>query len=685
MTFALSGSIITQTGTDTSLAGLAGIAGVVATTRGDHTTYTLETLQLTISGTLSINPATEQLVFGNTPTDTAVYVNSGAILNVGTETVVNGESTFSEGLWLRVTRRGVVAWAIGGLRVNPGSTINWRGGDIDTAASPSFAGTCNIRRGSIYLRETLVQAARCLCAGGANLTNLTLYNNGFGPEGSFTGSFSNCKVVDGAVIGMHGVVVNLTITDYDYEARGSILTTAANSKWVSKNTVRGMAAQNGHNVQPARLLFTKDLSFTVRNPSGAAIPNVSIYSKEYLGTNRPVAGFIPGDDFTAPITSVISTNASGVATFSNWRLGLTYRNAINYYQSFWTKSGNNTDSQDFSLWGYGVLPQSLDVSLKGAGTRTTETALLPDTNVTLSESAAVAKLAAAFVVNSGSNTITVTSASTLDDLYDAMKAWGTRPIAEQLEYPTISTQPVAASGDTLSSAMMITGIEFLEEGAKFKKIQAANHIAGGAVSNLSVVGDVTQATPTNLSNVSITGTLVYNTGAVSTINLVDSQIGTVRNDGVGAVTITRDALSSITDYSDPEINYLDSSIVATNITSATVYQTESDRDAGVNAGATFTSTLDFKYGASLNGVVMSNTVYLRVLVGNITLLAELPLAIGVNTLDLGVQGQLSTITSKLDTLNENQDNVNSGVKKASLLIPHNSDNPYPSTLNPLVS
>jgi hypothetical protein len=666
MAFSLSGSTITQTGTNANLSGLAGIPGVTVNTRGLHTTYTLETLQLTVTGTLSIDPATEQLIFGNTPSDDALILNSGATLNVGTETLVNGESTFSEGLWLRVTRRGVVAWAIGGLRVNSGSTINWRGGDIDTAASPLFAGTCNIRRGSIYLRETLVQAARCLCAGGANLTNLTLYNNGFGPEGSFTGSFSNCKVVDGAVIGMHGVVVNLTITDYDYEARGSILTTAANSKWVSKNTVRGMAAQNGHNVQPARLLFTKDLSFTVRNPSGAAIPNVSIYSKEYLGTNRPVAGFIPGDDFTSPITSVVSTNASGVAAFSNWRLGLTYSNAVNYFQSFWTKSGNNTDTQDFALWGYGVLPQSLDVSLKGAGTRTTETALLPDANVTLSETNAVAKLASSFTVNSGINTITVTANSTLDDLYDVMKTWKTRNVQAQIEYPTIATQPVNASGTSVTTAMNIVGLEFLTVGTKFKTLQA-NATANGTKSNLSIVGNVSQETPTNLSNVQISGTLTYNTNIDTSIAISNgTEIGTVVNSGTGIVTISRDNTSSITTYTDTEINFLDSNITFAGVNSITFYPTSGDANAGTNSGATITtSPYDFKYGSVISGVTMSGTLNIRYTIGGKVTIGTLTIALGDNSFVLTDNELLSSISAKVDQTNDNLPKVNSNVITAS--------------------
>jgi hypothetical protein len=654
MAFTLSGQTIIQSGTDTSLAWLSAIAGVVTRTAGDHKTYFLDSLQISVDGNLTINPEVEQLSFGASHPSNyaiAVGVSGTGTLTVGTRVTVNGEFTYSDGTWLRVVQKNTPWNAQGSLLVLNGGTFNWHGGSIDTASSVGFqGGTVNITRGEIFLRASgSSQPARCLCDSNTQITNVTLHNNGFGPSSGFTGSFSNCKVIDGAVIGMHGSVLNLTISDYDYEARGSILTTAANSKWVSKNTVRGTAAQNGHNVQPARLLFTKDVSFTVRDLNNAVVPNAVIYSKEYLGQNRPAANFIAGDDFTTPQSQAVATNSSGVASFSGWRLGVTYRNAVNYFQSFWTKNNDSTDVQDFYVWSYGHLPQTVNVSLKGAGTQTVTPTLLPDLNVTLTETAAVAKLASSFVVASASNLITVTAASTLDDLYDVLKAWKTRTVAAQLEYPTISTQPVVANGDTLVTSMIVSGIHFLTAGAKFKKINALNHLAAGVIQNISIIGNVTQLLPYGLSGVSITGELIYNAASAAWINFTNTQIGTVSNEEEGIITITRDATSFITDYSDPQINYLDSTISAVGITSATIYQTAAHRDANTNAGATFTSSQAFKYGGVLSGVTMSGPVYLRVVVGSVTLLAEINLAIGDNLLDLGTQGQLSAISAKIDS------------------------------------
>ena len=60
MAFALSGSTITQTGTDTSLAGLSAIAGVTTIALGDGFLYSFPTLTLNISGILTIADPSKQ-------------------------------------------------------------------------------------------------------------------------------------------------------------------------------------------------------------------------------------------------------------------------------------------------------------------------------------------------------------------------------------------------------------------------------------------------------------------------------------------------------------------------------------------------------------------------------------------------------------------------------------------------
>jgi hypothetical protein len=65
-------------------------------------------------------------------------------------------------------------------------------------------------------------------------------------------------------------------------------------------------------------------------------------------------------------------------------------------------------------------------------------------------------------------------------------------------------------------------------------------LSGTLSSGVIIVGNVTQATPTNLTGVSIGGNLTYNTASSPTITLTDTNIsGTVSNAGAGTVTISK--------------------------------------------------------------------------------------------------------------------------------------------------
>jgi len=251
-------------------------------------------------------------------------------------------------------------------------------------------------------------------------------------------------------------------------------------------------------------------------------------------------------------------------------------------------------------------------------------------------------------------------------LYDVMKTWKTRNVQAQIEYPTIATQPVNASGTSVTTAMNIVGLEFLTVGTKFKTLQA-NATANGTKSNLSIVGNVSQETPTNLSNVQISGTLTYNTNIDTSIAISNgTEIGTVVNSGTGIVTISRDNTSSITTYTDTEINFLDSNITFAGVNSITFYPTSGDANAGTNSGATITtSPYDFKYGSVISGVTMSGTLNIRYTIGGKVTIGTLTIALGDNSFVLTDNELLSSISAKVDQTNDNLPKVNSNVITAS--------------------
>lgn len=139
-----------------------------------------------------------------------------------------------------------------------------------------------------------------------------------------------------------------------------------------------------------------------------------------------------------------------------------------------------------------------------------------------------------------------------------MKAYKCQAIQANLEYPTISTQPVIASGTTIVTAMNVvvnSGVT-LSSGTKFTSLStsgtftSAGVIATAIVGNVtttgtfasgaSVTGNVTQATPTNLSGVTIDGDLTYNTNTPITVTNTDGDVtGTISNSGSALVKVVK--------------------------------------------------------------------------------------------------------------------------------------------------
>ena len=142
-------------------------------------------------------------------------------------------------------------------------------------------------------------------------------------------------------------------------------------------------------------------------------------------------------------------------------------------------------------------------------------------------------------VNAGTKVITITSSHTIDRLYDYMKYW----LTQNMDVANM----LAPSGKEIEllNSWAIVGLEFLTQGTKLTTVKA-NATASGAFS-VNVVGNVTQATPTALSNVTITGNLTYNQATNLSINFTNVVVsGAVANSGAGIVSITPLGTTSVT-------------------------------------------------------------------------------------------------------------------------------------------
>lgn len=174
------------------------------------------------------------------------------------------------------------------------------------------------------------------------------------------------------------------------------------------------------------------------------------------------------------------------------------------------------------------------------------------------------------------------------------------------------------------------------------------------------------------------GTLTFQNGI--TLNGTASQIVSANNSGSVVLKSTNftDSIILVSPSNFYQINgntisdgikirasNYDSELYFNNVDIIVFYPTEADRDNNTNAGLSGTSLsiYRFKYGSVVNGITFSGYAYCRVTVGGATLLIKTPLVAGSNTIDFGTTGNLQTILN-------NQRIINTGIQKASKLIPH---------------
>jgi len=137
-------------------------------------------------------------------------------------------------------------------------------------------------------------------------------------------------------------------------------------------------------------------------------------------------------------------------------------------------------------------------------------------------------------INGSTKIIDVGTALNADRLYDYLKYF----LTQNLATPNFLS-PTGKELELLST-WTATQVNNLTAATKLTSANASTAFtASGALSTLRITGNVTQATPTNLTNVSITGSLSYNSNTAITVTFTSpSQVvgGTISNSGTGLVT-----------------------------------------------------------------------------------------------------------------------------------------------------
>jgi hypothetical protein len=559
---------INQSGTDTSLAGLSGLTGITTTTI-DSTgliIYNLGFNMLNVTGTLTIGGDTnryEQLIVGNNNSQIPGITKNGYLhvtgtLNLGaTETAGSVSDGYQNQILIyqpgsnkgqaQSNGLGAGSGSYSGmiLSVAAGGTLNWKYGTISVWAGIGFNSTANINIGvSGSRKKPVLDFSRARQSGSTtntqvvynfgttNLYGLVLEGGSTAVSGSYGATWAQLKAPANFIgyeprfcyAGVAGSTAipagTYTISNYAGNYGGSVDISKRSSNAVTynfRNSALGTALAAGANASTGNFLVNAYQDLTVTGYSGAIICFQDTASVFYQ-----------------------ATATSGTASFTNILIGA----QLNYLTDVWTYYFGTTDTATLSQWAYDRQYASALVQLRGIGGTTATVLSLVDSNVTLSQTAANTLLASNFTVNSSTGTITVRASSTLDQIYDALKAWKCTATQANLLYPTIATQPVNASGTALSTAMNIvvnSGVT-LSAGTKFTSLTTSGTFtnSGTLSSGLTITGSVAQATPTDMSGVTITGNLTYNTNTPITVTLTNCTIGgTVSNSGTGAVTISR--------------------------------------------------------------------------------------------------------------------------------------------------
>jgi hypothetical protein len=540
------GFVSSQTGTaargDASLAGLSGLAGVTTTSLDASSGYVVyllgDNVKLQVNGTLIIGGQreinstllghNEQLVIGQNAISTGqpvLRVGSGGVLVVGcryTNTVnYTGSSApqytdgisaqvliYQKGQYGRSTADGDGATspatnpapATCFLAISSGARFDWISGTIDHWADIVFdnGSTANIgfdgqrnkpvtdsRRGSMVIwfkpgSSVSIFALRIIGDRGINVTNLS--NTGRGPTFQMLQGPSVFKGFEGfwmrCVVGLAngtGVGGAFTIEDYAgalgseldiakaVPAGQTLLVTFKNS------TVGTTMVVVDASLGTVLLYVTQRLTATVRTTGGVAIQDAVIWTIS-----------------NAAVQSLGVTNASGQVVIDNIETGFSPDNQASVTPRF--AAG---DVATWNVRAYQSLSAVYQVTMRGIGGSTVAPAMVNDSAVTLSRSAAGA----------------LASVATLDNFYDAAKFWNVS--SANVNFPTASTQVATAAGTTLDLGALNVVVD----------ATAASAFAVNTGTNTVTIKSSILAVGTKFTTLKTTGTISFANGADASCTL----------------------------------------------------------------------------------------------------------------------------------------------------------------------
>lgn len=565
MSFTLSSTTITQSGTDTDLTGLTGISGVTTYEQNGRRVYILDNRKLVISGTLSHDPESEEMFFENYASGITLRVNG--TYNLGSYDSATGK--YSSGTAIRFGRNSDSNYleSHSDIYIHSTGTLNWYGGSIHSQRQLSNYGTLNtfsqeaklIGYGNVR-KEIRQRSVNCninglvtkdysfaAIANANQIENWTPYNDTVIAGFIVSSSFANNTFA--VVKGLDPSGITAAVSNFWQQRWVKFINCLAGSDI----SVVGLSTNSTANLglveirQEVRLKYT-DLNFN-------SLDGVKVSMTDTNNGNRLAANQIQSNPDYTTDRSYTGTSSSGEVLFDtdggvlvavHWRDtggAQASNNEIDYRSS----AGNNTDTFTFHSCDYANQIAVTTKALKGSNGVDLEVVLVPDLSI------------------SESNKTTVdayTELNTSAQIYDRAKSYLYDNYAGEVStivskdglQVDIGSNNLVLDG-TASSVIGLSGTTLTIKSGTFTsgvKGSGTVTVSNGVTLNGGTFDSAINysAGPSTITDVTATSIDFTQAG---TYNLVGTSIGTVTNSSGGNVTLVVDSNSSVTTNTGPNI------------------------------------------------------------------------------------------------------------------------------------
>ena len=428
MSFSVSGTVITQTGTDTDLSGLDGLTGVTTTTilgAGDFygsVIYVLASnVRLVIQGTLTHTAGKELLVSGKSSSSER-FIEISGVYNYGVSQTYESKTVYPHALgmiinWTLTGSQRQFSDSLGAIFVTQSGTFNWRGADIKSARSIFSTGNILISEASFIPFSTDPSGTKNfsprigLKEGVAVISDFSIYGTNGNLFGITIGDLTTLSLssikVDGTNFDAATIAPEpgndrsnydsnfIYVTNIPDLSVGNAVVTKTWQKRLTKfvnygggvgllNSVGEKTSSSG-NARGA-VYCVKQVNTNIVDMSGTPVALAKIYIPEESDGNEPsnnITSSYGAEDITALENAVVHseiTDANGDTPEVELNIYFGYRySSSGTTDNLRTKAGGLLDYNAIQ-YNYSILSRTIDTA--GVGSLDLAITLIPDINIT---------------------------------------------------------------------------------------------------------------------------------------------------------------------------------------------------------------------------------------------------------------------------------------------------------------